>query len=62
MKPVEDDPVLASCREACARKGIWMHLGSLAVASDGGKFREALEHFDHASSEWDLARQGMAAG
>jgi predicted amidohydrolase len=38
VKPVEDDPVLASCREACARKGIWMHLGSLAVASDGGKF------------------------
>jgi predicted amidohydrolase len=38
VKPAEDDPVLASCREACARKGIWMHLGSLAVASDGGKF------------------------
>ena len=27
----EDDPVLAACREAAARHGIWVHLGSLAV-------------------------------
>jgi len=27
----EDDPVLAECREAAARTGIWLHLGSLAV-------------------------------
>ena len=33
-----------------------------ASATDGGKFQEAMEHFNHASSEWDLARQGMAAG
>ena len=38
VKPADEDPVLASCREACARKRIWMHLGSLAVALDSGKF------------------------
>lgn len=33
-----EDPVLAACREAAKRSGIWMHLGSLAVATDEGKF------------------------
>ena len=33
-----EDPVLGACREAAKRNGIWMHLGSLAVATDGGKF------------------------
>lgn len=33
-----EDEVLAACREAARRNGIWLHLGSLAVAADGGKF------------------------
>jgi predicted amidohydrolase len=32
----EEDPVLAAVREAAARFGIWVHLGSLAVR-DGGE-------------------------
>jgi predicted amidohydrolase len=31
-----DDRVLASVREAAARHGIWVHLGSLALRSDDG--------------------------
>ena len=31
----EDDPVLAAVREAAARTGIWVHLGSLAVREQG---------------------------
>jgi predicted amidohydrolase len=38
VRTAEDDPVLAACREACAKSNIWMHLGSLAVVADGGKF------------------------
>lgn len=30
----EEDRVLASCREAAARAGIWLHIGSLAVLTD----------------------------
>ncbi|MBO9623625.1 MAG: carbon-nitrogen hydrolase family protein [Sphingomonas sp.] len=33
----EDDRVLASVREAAARHGIWVHLGSLAVLRGDGK-------------------------
>lgn len=33
----EDDRVLAACREAAAKHGIWLHLGSLAVLAEGGK-------------------------
>lgn len=33
----EDDPVLAAVRDAAARHGLWVHLGSLAVLRDGGK-------------------------
>ena len=33
-----EDEVLAACREAARRNGIWLHLGSLAVAAEGGKF------------------------
>jgi deaminated glutathione amidase len=29
-----DDPVLAAMREAAARRGIWVHLGSLALAGE----------------------------
>jgi predicted amidohydrolase len=31
------DPVLARCRAAAREKGIWLHLGSLAVLAEGGK-------------------------
>ncbi|MBW0145500.1 carbon-nitrogen hydrolase family protein [Sphingomicrobium clamense] len=33
-----DDRVLAAVREAAARAGIWVHLGSLAVKDEGDKF------------------------
>jgi predicted amidohydrolase len=33
----EEDLVLAACREAAQRHGIWLHIGSLAVLADGGK-------------------------
>jgi predicted amidohydrolase len=38
VRTADDDPALALCREACRETGLWMHLGSIAVASDGGKF------------------------
>ena len=33
----EEDGVLAACREAAASHGIWVHLGSLAVLTEGGQ-------------------------
>ncbi len=38
VRSEEEDQVLAACREACERAGIWLHLGSIAVAAEGGKF------------------------
>jgi predicted amidohydrolase len=38
LRAEADDPVLAAVREAAARAGIWVHVGSLALAArDGGK-------------------------
>ena len=38
LRREEDDPVLAAVREAAARAGIWVHLGSLALLGPkGGK-------------------------
>lgn len=34
----EDDPVLAAVREAAARHGIWVQIGSLALRGDDGRF------------------------
>jgi deaminated glutathione amidase len=34
----EDDRVLASVREAAAATGVWVHLGSLAVRGDRGRY------------------------
>ena len=34
-----DDIVLAAAREAAARAGLWVHLGSLALRADGGDGR-----------------------
>jgi predicted amidohydrolase len=33
----DDDVVLAAVREAAAKAGLWVHLGSLAVRSEGGE-------------------------
>lgn len=33
----EDDRVLAACRDAASRAGLWLHLGSLAVRTDDNK-------------------------
>lgn len=38
VRPAERDEVLAACREAARRSKIWVHLGSIAVAAEGGKF------------------------
>ncbi|HWK36470.1 carbon-nitrogen hydrolase family protein [Sphingomonas sp.] len=34
----EDDVVLAAVRDAAARHGLWVHIGSLAVLADDGRF------------------------
>lgn len=36
-RPEAEDPVVAAVREAAARNGIWVHLGSLAVLREDGK-------------------------
>ena len=40
-----DDPVLAAVREAAAREGIWVHLGSLAIRPEDGDGRFANRAF-----------------
>ena len=37
LRPEAEDQLLAMCREAARRHGIWLHLGSLAVLVDDGK-------------------------
>lgn len=37
LRTEDDDQVLAACREAASRHGLWLHLGSLAVRSEDGK-------------------------
>ena len=37
LRSEEEDDVLAACQEAASRHGLWLHLGSLAVRTDGGK-------------------------
>lgn len=37
LRKQEDDEVLASCRNAASRHGLWLHLGSLAVQTEDGK-------------------------
>ena len=34
----DDDPTLAAVREAAARDGLWIHLGSLALQAGDGRF------------------------
>ena len=38
VRSEEEDQVLAAVREAARRKGIWIHLGSLALRSETNKF------------------------
>ena len=37
LRSEDQDEVLAGCRAAAKRRGIWLHLGSLAVLADNGK-------------------------
>ena len=37
LRSEEEDEVLAACQEAASRHRLWLHLGSLAVRTDGGK-------------------------
>ena len=37
LRGPDEDAVLAACRDAAAKHGIWLHLGSLAVLAEGGK-------------------------
>ncbi len=37
LRSEADDPVLAAVREAAARAGIWVHLGSLALEREDGR-------------------------
>jgi len=37
LRSEDEDSVLAACRDAAHRHGIWLHIGSLAVLSDDGK-------------------------
>ena len=37
LRPEDEDQVLAVCREAASRNGLWLHLGSLAVRASGDK-------------------------
>ena len=36
--PESDNPVLAAARDAAARHGLWISLGSLAVVNDNGRW------------------------
>jgi predicted amidohydrolase len=38
VRSAGEDQVLAACRDAAKREGIWLHLGSLAIAAKDGKF------------------------
>ena len=37
LRTEDDNQVLAACREAANRHGLWLHLGSLAVRTEDGK-------------------------
>ena len=37
LKTEDEDALLAECRAAARERGIWLHLGSLAVLAEGGK-------------------------
>src|SRR5688500_11442007 len=37
LRGEEDDEVLAACREAASQRGLWLHLGSLALRVEADK-------------------------
>jgi predicted amidohydrolase len=37
VRSEDEDEVLGACRDACRSRGLWMHLGSLALRTDEGK-------------------------
>ena len=37
LRVEDEDEVLAACRKAAGEKGIWVHIGSLAVLTEGGQ-------------------------
>ncbi len=37
LRSEDEDEVLAACRDAASRHGLWVHLGSLAVRAESGK-------------------------
>ena len=37
LRAEDDDQVLAACRDAANRHGLWLHIGSLAVRTEDGK-------------------------
>lgn len=37
VRAEEEDQVLAACREAAKAHGIWVHIGSLAILTEGGQ-------------------------
>ena len=37
LRAEDEDEVLAACRAAARERGIWLHLGSLAILTEGGK-------------------------
>jgi predicted amidohydrolase len=38
VRATEEDQVLAACRDAARKNRIWIHLGSIAVTAEDGKF------------------------
>jgi predicted amidohydrolase len=38
IRPEEDDRVLAACRDAAKANALWVHLGSLAIKTESGKY------------------------
>jgi predicted amidohydrolase len=38
VRPAEEDQVLAACRDAAKKNEIWLHIGSIAVIAEDGKF------------------------
>jgi predicted amidohydrolase len=38
VRSADEDQVLAACREAAERHRMWVHLGSIAVSAEDGKF------------------------
>ena len=38
VRAADEDRALAACRDACRETGLWMHLGSIAVTAEDGKF------------------------